>query len=129
METGKILKELRIEANLTQSELSKKLSVGQSTIVGYEKCEREATVSNLIKYAKFFNVSLDYLTGLEDDFGNRAQPDNFARKTLNGACEKGLSDFVKLYEALTEIQKAQVRGYMTGILENGGIDVNKILKD
>ena len=129
MDTGKILKELRVEANLTQSELSKRLSVGQSTIFGYEKCEREATVANLIKYARYFNVSLDYLTGLEDDFGNRTQTDDFAKHTFNGVCEKGLADFIKLYEALTEIQKAQVRGYMTGILENGGTDVKKLLKD
>lgn len=71
MSLGEILKDLRIESNLTQSELAHKLSIGQSTIVGYEKGEREATLTNLIRYAKFFNVSLDYLSGLEDDFGAR----------------------------------------------------------
>ncbi len=71
MNTGLILKNLRLEANLTQKELAKKLNIGQSTIVGYEKCEREATLTNLSRYAEFFEVSLDYLAGLEDDFGAR----------------------------------------------------------
>ncbi len=47
------------------------MNIGQSTIVGYEKCEREATLTNLSRYAEFFEVSLDYLAGLEDDFGAR----------------------------------------------------------
>lgn len=71
MELSKILKDLRLEANLTQKELANKLKIGQSTIVGYEKGEREATLTNLSRYAEFFGVSLDYLAGLEDDFGAR----------------------------------------------------------
>ena len=71
MNTSEILKELRTEANLTQKELATKLKIGQSTIVGYEKGEREATVTNLSRYADFFGLSLDYLAGREDDFGAR----------------------------------------------------------
>lgn len=69
METGEILKNLRLDAGYTQSALAKLLDIGQSTIVGYEKLEREPTITNLIRYANFFNVSIDFLVGLEDDFG------------------------------------------------------------
>ncbi len=69
MSLSEILKELRLEANLTQKELALKLNIGQSTIVGYEKGEREATLTNLSRYADFFGVSLDFLAGRENDYG------------------------------------------------------------
>ena len=69
MDISKILKELRLEANLTQSELAKNLQIGQSTIVDYEKGEREATLTNLCRYATYFDVSLDFLAGRENDYG------------------------------------------------------------
>lgn len=70
MKTGEILKSLRLESNLTQKELAEKLGIGQSTIVGYERGDRETIATNLIKYANFFNVSTDYLLGRTDDLGN-----------------------------------------------------------
>lgn len=70
MELSETLKTLRLEANLTQYQLARKINIGQSTIVGYEKGEREATLTNLIRYADFFNVSIDFLVGRENDFGN-----------------------------------------------------------
>ena len=69
MKISDILKNLRYEAELTQSALANILQIGQSTIVCYERGEREPTVSNLLKYADYFNVSMDYLTCREDDFG------------------------------------------------------------
>lgn len=72
METGEILKNLRLDAGYTQSALAKLLDIGQSTIVGYEKLEREPTITNLVRYANFFNVSIDFLVGLEDNFGVKA---------------------------------------------------------
>ena len=63
------LKELRVEAGLTQKELADKINIGQSTIVGYERGEREATLTNLSRYADYFNVSIDFLAGRTDDIG------------------------------------------------------------
>ena len=70
MIVAEILKSLRVEADLTQSQLAQKLGIGQSTIVGYERGDREPTASNLMKYASYFNVSMDFLTGRTDDFGS-----------------------------------------------------------
>lgn len=64
-----ILKSLRLEADLTQSQLAQKLGIGQSTIVGYERGDREPTASNLMKYASYFNVSMDFLTGGNENDG------------------------------------------------------------
>ncbi len=67
MNIATALKDLRLEANLTQKELAKKLNIGQSTIAQYEKGEREPTVHNLTLYCDFFGVTVDYLLGREDD--------------------------------------------------------------
>lgn len=67
MNIATALKDLRLEANLTQKGLAKKLNIGQSTIAQYEKGEREPTVHNLTLYCDFFGVTVDYLLGREDD--------------------------------------------------------------
>ena len=65
-----ILKDLRKNRNLTQFQLSQALKIGQATIAGYENGSREPHINSLIAYANFFECSVDYLLGREDDFGN-----------------------------------------------------------
>ena len=60
------LRELRKEKNIGQIELAKNLGVGKSIISLWEKDECEPTLSKLIAISKFFNVSIDYLAGLEE---------------------------------------------------------------
>lgn len=63
---GKRLKELREEKGLTQKQLAKELNMNSITYFHYEKSQREPPLSTLADMAKFFNVSIDYLLGLED---------------------------------------------------------------
>lgn len=63
---GNRLKYLRLEKNLGQVQLAKELDVGKSIISLWEQGKCEPTLSKLIIIAKFFDVSLDYLAGLED---------------------------------------------------------------
>ena len=66
METfGERLKELRIEKNIGQIELAKHIGVGKSIISLWETNQCEPTLTRLIAIAKFFNVTIDYLAGLE----------------------------------------------------------------
>ena len=65
-----ILKDLRKNRNLTQFQLSQALNIGQATIAAYENGSREPHINSLIAYANFFECSVDYLLGREDDFGN-----------------------------------------------------------
>ena len=60
------LKELREEKNLKQSDLGKLLSVDQSTICTWETGSREPDFEMLVKLAKLFDVTTDYLLGVED---------------------------------------------------------------
>ncbi len=55
------LKQLRIERNITQLRLAMDLNMSQNTISRYENGKREAGYNELIKFADYFNVSIDYL--------------------------------------------------------------------
>ena len=60
------LKQLRKEKNISQLKLAFDLNMSQNTISRYETGEREADYARLIKFANYFNVSLDYLLGRTD---------------------------------------------------------------
>ena len=55
------LKELRKEKNLTQLQLAMALNMSQNTISRYETGERQAGYDELIRFADYFRVSIDYL--------------------------------------------------------------------
>ena len=62
---GKRLKTLRIKANMTQEQLAKKLGLTKSVISAYETDLRLPSYDVLIHIAKIYNVTSDYLLGLE----------------------------------------------------------------
>jgi len=62
---GSKLKELRINARLTQEQLGKQIGVTKSVISFYELQERSPSPDVLVKLAKVFHVSTDYLLGLD----------------------------------------------------------------
>ncbi len=63
---GQRLKEIRQEKGLTQTKLAQMLSTTQSTVGKYEREEIQPTVDVIIKICKMFEISSDYLLGLED---------------------------------------------------------------
>ena len=63
---GERLKELRNSRGLTQKEIAKQFNIHSVTYLHYEKGEREPPLSLLAEFAKYFEVSVDYLLGLED---------------------------------------------------------------
>lgn len=63
MQLGENLKQLRINAKMSQADLAKELDVAQSSIAYWEHGERVPSVEACIKLSKLFNISLDMLTG------------------------------------------------------------------
>ena len=63
---GERLKELRVEKGESQAETAKALGISSVCYLHYEKNQREPSFDILILIAKHFNISLDYLFGLED---------------------------------------------------------------
>lgn len=64
------IKDLRKERNITQSDLAKILNVTQDSISLWEKNKRVPDTQYIIQLADYFEVSVDYLLGRSDDFGN-----------------------------------------------------------
>ena len=60
-------KYLLAETNLSMSQIAQLLQVGQRTYCDYEKGKTRIPVDSLILLAKFYNVSMDYITGISDE--------------------------------------------------------------
>ena len=58
-------KELRIKKGLTQSQLADRLWLNKSIISAYENEQRMPSLDVLIKLSYEFNVSIEYLLGIE----------------------------------------------------------------
>ena len=61
------LKHLRQKNNISQLKLALDLNLNQNSISRYENGTREADYATLIKFADYFNVSLDYLLERTDN--------------------------------------------------------------
>ncbi|GHU35605.1 transcriptional regulator [Bacilli bacterium] len=63
----KRMKELRLEAKLTQKEVAEKLGISTAFYGQWETGKRTPASKNLQKIADVFNVSVDYLLGNTDE--------------------------------------------------------------
>lgn len=61
------LVEQRKLINKTQREMAEYLEISQPAYIRYENGSAEPTFENLIKLAKLFDVSVDYLLGRTDN--------------------------------------------------------------
>lgn len=73
MKFNERLKMLRYEIGITQKELGEKIGVGRTTISEYESGKIVPKQDGLIKIAEYFNVSVDYLTGITDTSHEKTQ--------------------------------------------------------
>ena len=60
------LRELRQDKHLSMKQLAKELNTTDAAISNWENEINEPKISYLVAIAHFFNVSADYLLGLED---------------------------------------------------------------
>lgn len=56
---------LRNSRSLTQGDLAQMMGLATSAISSYESCSRRPSYEVLIKYARIFHVSTDFLLGIE----------------------------------------------------------------
>jgi len=64
------IKELREEKQISQKKLAEIIGTSQRNIGRWENEENEPSYLQIVKLADFFECSIDYLVGREDDFGN-----------------------------------------------------------
>ena len=63
---NEILKELRLEKNLSRQDLADLMNINVRTISYWELGQRECNLEQLAKLSSIFKVTTDYLLGLED---------------------------------------------------------------
>lgn len=61
------LKELREDHDLTQLQCAKIAFISKNSYIRYENGERSIPLEVAVQFAKFYNVSIDYIAGLTDD--------------------------------------------------------------
>lgn len=67
MNYSRRIKELRLEKGMTQKELASLLNLTANSICEWEKGRSSPNIELLIKLSEIFEVSIDYILGLEDD--------------------------------------------------------------
>lgn len=81
-----ILKDLMQEKQINMSQLSKQAKIPITTISGWLNADRLPDYNALIKLRIYFNVTADYLLGLEDETGAKTyQSGKYVIGTISGA--------------------------------------------
>lgn len=62
---GMRIRELRLNRKMSQEELGRRVSRSKSVISSYENNLKVPSLDILVRFAEIFNVSLDYLVGLD----------------------------------------------------------------
>ena len=86
------IKQLREQMGYTQAELARKLKLTRSSINGWEMGLSVPSTPMVVELAKIFNVSTDYLLGL----------DNGASLRVEGLSKKEVAVLVDLVSCLRE---------------------------
>lgn len=100
------LKELRTERGLLQKDIATFLGIDRTTYVKYEKGDNEPSNEILIKLAKFFSVSVDYLLGIS----------NVKSATTVPAPKE--SEIETLFNKLNSLGKEKATEYISDLLDN-----------
>lgn len=96
----KNLKQLRKSANMTLQNLADELGTSTQVLSRYERGEHQADYNTLMRIARFFNVSIDYLL----DFKAATAPQTVALPLDE-------MELLKNYRALSYVGKARVAAY------------------
>lgn len=107
------LKELKKEKGLTQKELANIAEVTKLTVSNWENGKHEIKADKTKKLADFFDVSVGYLLGYDNDFEKQIRIDtlnnvlNKVYQTHDLLLETASKDFLKGYIAAALIVQTQ----------------------
>ena len=63
MKYNERIREIREDNTLTQQKVADLLNIGQRTYADYESGKTRIPIDNLLILAKYYNVSMDYISG------------------------------------------------------------------
>ncbi len=61
------IKDLREDSDITQKQIANYLNIKQNTYSQYENGQRQIPLDALVKLAKYFNTSVDYILEVTDE--------------------------------------------------------------
>ncbi len=103
------LKQLRTEKGVTQGDVAKELNITRQGYANYENEITQPSPAILTKLADFFNCSIDYIVGREDDVGNI---------NINSALSFEESELLRIYNASSEQNKKFLLTFAKGLDNN-----------
>lgn len=118
MNFGEILNNLMREEDVTQAELAKSIGYTQRAVSKWVNCQSEPTEKAIVKCANFFQVSTDYLLGLEDDFGARLAPIHSDDTNLTTEERQLIEDFRKLNYYKQKLIKDNIKAMLPAEAES-----------
>lgn len=115
---GKILQKLRKEKGLTQEQLARRINKESSIISRYEKGLQNPTFETVKEFAAIFNVSMDYLAGMEKNsnistFGMSSEQVEIVKNLVEAFRKKNISMSRK-----TDVENYQIIGRIAVELSN-----------
>lgn len=112
MNFGVVLKNLMRDEGVTQADLAKSIGYTQRAISKWINCQSEPTEKAITKCANYFQVSADYLLGLEDDFGVKRFNENNSLSSYSNEERELIENFRKLNFYKKELIKNSVKAML-----------------
>lgn len=100
------LRDLRLARQISQLKMSIDIGVSQEAISAFEREKTLPGVTTVIKIAKYFGVSVDYLLCLSENPKERE------------AISIDESYVLSLYGRLLDVEKEKAKSYMQGLADN-----------
>lgn len=108
------LRELRLEHNFTQKELSQHLSLSPNIICEWEKGRCSPSIESLKTLSSLFECSIDYLVDNSDDLGVisiSSQAKNVVELSPDG------KELIEMFDGLEKEYRAQILEYVRFIAQ------------
>jgi transcriptional regulator with XRE-family HTH domain len=103
-----IFPEIRKEKGLYQKDIARIFNLHHSSISAWEVGKSEPDLTTLSKLADFFNCSIDYLVGRENDFGNVQIENDFTTKER---------EIINFYRMCDDEGKGIIYGYSKAVAQ------------
>lgn len=107
-------RELLQGSNISKRAFAQKIGVSAASISDWSNGKVQPTAENIYMVAEFFEVSTDYLLGLEDDFGNVAVQSSASGRTASQLSEeeqKLIEDYRGLGQPLKDLIKNMIQSW------------------
>ena len=116
-ETVKKLLELLNECGEPTYKVEKNAGISSTSFQGWKNERFKPSTEAIVKLARYFNVSTDYLLGLSDE----RSPKQSIQQSSNLTSQE--IEMLALFRQLTAIQQGKVLGYAEAFLKNSQSDV------